>query len=53
MGPVGWVLDAAQILPFTPIMGKLGLFEAPDDVLATLRPHFSPSLVAAQRQLDL
>ncbi len=53
MGPVGWVLESAQLLPFTPIMGKLGLFDVPEDVLAALRPHFSPSLVEAQHRLDL
>ena len=53
MGPVGWVLEHAQALPFTPINGRLGLFDAPEWLLDQLRPHLSASLVKAQHQFDL
>ncbi len=37
MGPVGWVLRDAIELPFVPISGRLQLFDAPPDMLETLR----------------
>lgn len=33
MGPVGFVLDDVEPLPFIPLAGKLGLFEVDDGVL--------------------
>lgn len=31
-GPVGWVLADAKPLPFVPLLGKLGLFDAPAEI---------------------
>ena len=35
-GPVGWVLSKPKRLPFIPLKGQLGLFDAPPKVVARL-----------------
>ena len=35
-GPVGWVLSKPKQLPFVPMRGQLGLFDAPASVLKKL-----------------
>jgi hypothetical protein len=35
-GKVGWVLSGARKLPFTPLKGRLGLFDPPRGVLERL-----------------
>jgi hypothetical protein len=36
MGPIGWELADAMVLPFVAMPGKLGLFDPPDNVLKAL-----------------
>lgn len=36
-GPIGWVLSKPKRLPFTPMKGRLGLFDAPPAILRQLR----------------
>ena len=35
-GPVGWVVSKPKKLPFTPLKGRLGLFDPPQRVLKKL-----------------
>jgi hypothetical protein len=42
MGPVGWVLRDARELPFLPIAGRLGLFDASQEILRSVLFKFEP-----------
>ena len=35
-GPVGWVLTKPKSLPFIPLKGRLGLFDAPPEIIRRL-----------------
>jgi hypothetical protein len=35
-GPVGWVISKPKKLPFTPLKGRLGLFDPPQRCLRSL-----------------
>lgn len=36
-GPIGWLLSKPKKLPFTPLKGRLGLFDPPARILKRLR----------------
>lgn len=48
-GPFGFVLDQVEKVPFVPLMGKLGFFDVPDDILSV--PQSGPA--EAQQKLAI
>jgi hypothetical protein len=46
VGDYGWRFERAQPLPFMPLRGSLGLFDAPPEIVAQVRDAFSKSLPA-------
>lgn len=48
VGDYGWCFERAQPLPFMPLRGSLGLFDAPSDIVAQVREAFAKSLPAVR-----